>query len=52
MVNVSSGLNNLQLKVDNLDVSMLKTVAVDLKYLRYVVSKEIVKNAMYNKLNT
>ena len=33
LINVSTSLNNLKTKVDNLDVSKLKTVPVDLKKL-------------------
>ena len=51
MVNVQTILNNLKTKVDDLDVENLKTVRVDLKKLRDVVSKEVVKKTMYNKLN-
>ena len=43
---------NLKIKVDDLDAGSLKTVPVDLKKLSDVVSKEVVKNAKFNKLNT
>ena len=51
MVNVPTVLNNLKTKVDDLDVENLKTARVDLKKLKDVVSKEVVKKTMYNKLN-
>ena len=43
---------NLKIKVDDLHAGSLKTVPVDLKKLSDVVSKEVVKNAKFNKLNT
>ena len=52
LVNVPTGRNNLQTKVDNLDVDKLKTASIDLKKLSDVVSKEVVKNTKFNKLNT
>ena len=50
MVNVPTGLNNLKTKLDDLGVDELKTVPVDLKKLNDVVSKEVVKKTVYNKL--
>ena len=35
-----------------LEVGKLKTVPIDLKKLRDVASKEVVKNTVYSKLNT
>ena len=52
LVNVSTGLNNLKKKVDDLDVGKLKVVSVDLKNLTAVVSKNVVKDTKFNKLNT
>ena len=52
LVNVLTDLNNLKIKEDDLDVGKLKTVSIDLKRLDDVVSKEVVKKAVYNKLNT
>ena len=49
-VNVTTSLNNLKTKVDNLDVSKLKTVPVDLKKLSDVVGNEVVKNTKSNTL--
>ena len=51
MVNVPSGFNNLKTKVDDLDVSKLKTVPVDLNKLNVVVSKEEVKNTKFSEAN-
>ena len=51
LVNVPSGLNNLKTKVDDLDVDKLKTVPVDFKKLSDAVSKEVVENKIFNKLN-
>ena len=47
-VNVTTSLNNLKTKVDNLDVGKLKTVPVDLKKL----GNEVVKNTKSNTLKT
>lgn len=51
MVNFSTGLNNLKTKVDDSDVNKLKTVPVDFEKLSYVVSREVVKNTEFTKLN-
>ena len=45
-------MNNLKTKVDDLDVGELKTVPIDLKQFRDAVSKEVVKKAVDNKVNT
>ena len=37
-------MNNLKIKVDDLDIGKLKTVPADLKKLSDVVDNEIVKN--------
>ena len=42
MVNVLTSLNNSKTKVDELDVSKLKTVHADLKKVRDVVDKQVV----------
>ena len=52
MANVSTSLNNLKAKVDDLDVGKLKTVPIDLKKLSDVVDKEVVKKTVYNTINT
>ena len=52
MVNVLTALSNFKTKVDNLDVDKLKTVPIDLKKLTDVMSKEVVKKTVYNKVNT
>ena len=44
LVNVSTSLYNLKIRVDDLDIH-------DLKNLRDVVNKEVVKNTKFNKLN-
>ena len=45
LVNVSTSLNNLKTKVDDLAVGELKTAPVDLKKLNDVVNKEVVKKS-------
>ena len=52
LVNVLTGLDNLIIEVEDLDVDKLKTFPVDLKELGVVVSKEVVKNSKFNKLNS
>ena len=52
MVNVPTALNNLKIKLDDLDVGKLKTVTIDLKKLSDVVANEVVKNAKFNTLKT
>ena len=53
MVNVSSRLNNLLTKVDDLDDDgKLKIVFVGWKRSRDVLSKYVLKETMYIKLNT
>ena len=51
LADVSTHLNNLRTKVDDLDVGELKTVPIDLKKLSNVASKEVVKNTKFNTLN-
>ena len=48
-MNVSTSLNNLKTKVDELDVGKLKTVPIDLKKLSDAVDNDVVKNT---KLDT
>ena len=43
-------MNNLNRKVDDLDVGKLKTVPVDLEKLSDVVDNEVVKNIKFNTL--
>ena len=52
LVNVTTSLNNLKTKVDDLDFSKLKTVPVDLKKLIDVVDNEVIKNTKFNTLKT
>ena len=52
LINVSTNLNNVKTKVDNLDVSKLKTVPVDLKKFSDAVDNEVVKNTRFNILKT
>ena len=51
MVNRPTSLNNLKTKLDDLDVVQMKTVPVNLLKLSDVVSKVVVKNRKFNKLN-
>ena len=51
-MNVPTSLNNLKTKVDDLDVSKLKTVPIDSKKLSDVVTNEFAKNVIFNTLNT
>ena len=52
LVNVLTGLDNLRIEVEDLDVDKLDTFPVDLEELGVVVSKEVVKNSKFNKLNS
>ena len=45
-------MKNLKTKVDDLDVSKLKTVPIFLKKLSHVVDIEVVKNTKFNALTT
>ena len=47
-----TSLNSLKAKVDDLDVSKLKNVPVDLKKLSDVVDNKVVENTKFNILNT
>ena len=52
LANVPNALNNLKTKVEDLNVDKLKTVHIVFQRLSDVVSKEVVKNTKFNKLNT
>ena len=45
-------MNNLETKVDDLDVGKLKTVPVELKKTSDVVDNEVAKNTKFNTLKT
>ena len=45
MVNVPTGLINLKINVDDLDVGKSKTIPVDLKLLSDIVNNEFIKNS-------
>ena len=45
-------MNNLNIKVGDLDVGKLKTVPVDLKKLSNLVDNKVVKNTKFNILKT
>ena len=51
LVKFSTGFNNLNTKVDDLDVGNLKTVPKDFKKLSDVVDEEVVKNTKFKTLN-
>ena len=51
-VNVPTSLNNLETKVDDLDVGELKSISVELKNLSDVEVNEVVKNTKFDKLKT
>ena len=50
LVNVGTSLNKLKTKANDLHVSKLETVPVDLKKLSVIVDNEVVKNLKYNIL--
>ena len=52
LVNIPTGLNSFKTKEGNFYVDKLNTVPVDLKKLSDLVSKEVLKKTVYNKLNT
>ena len=52
MVNVTTSLNNLKTKLDDLDIGKLKTAHIDLKTLSDIVDNEVVKNTKFNTLKT
>ena len=49
--NVSTGLNNLKTKVNDLDVVKMKTVPLDLKKLSDLLDNEIAENTLKKKVN-
>ena len=49
--NVSTGLNNLKTKVNDLDIVKMKTVPVDLKKLSDLLDNEIAENTLKKKVN-
>ena len=51
LINVPTSLNNLKIKVHDLDVSKLKTVP-GLKRLNDLVDNRVVKNTKFNTLKT
>ena len=52
LTNVSTNLNNLKTKVNDLDVGKSKSVPADLKKLSDVVDNKVVKNMKFNTLET
>ena len=52
LINVTTSLNNLKTKVDDLDVDKLKTVPVDVKKVSDVADNKVVKNTKFNTLKT
>ena len=52
LVNIITGLDNLKTEVEDLGDDKLKTFPVGLEELSDVVSKEVVKNSKFNKLNS
>ena len=51
LTNVPISSNKSKTNADDLDVGKFKTFSVDLKKLRGVVDKEVVKNTKFNTLN-
>ena len=52
LINVTSSLNNLKTKIDDLGVAKLKTVSVDLTKLSDIMDNKVVKNTRFNTLKT
>ena len=52
MVSVPNNLNNWKRKVHGLDVEKLTAVLVDFKKVNDIVSKEVVKDTKFSKLDT
>ena len=50
LTNVSTNLNNLKTKVNDLDVGKSKSVPADLEKLSDVVHNKVVKNTKFNTL--
>ena len=52
LVNEPTSLNNLKTKVDDLDVSELKTATKDSEKISDVVNKDVFTNTKFNTLKT
>ena len=52
LVNVSTSLNNLKTKVDDLDIGKLKSFLVDLKKISDIIDKKVDKNTKFNTMKT
>ena len=52
LANFPTGVNNLKIKVNDLDVGKLKTIPVDLKKSSVLLDNEVVKNTKFNTLKT
>ena len=52
LTNISTNLNNLKTKVNDLDVGKSKSVPADLEKLSDVVHNKVVKNTKFNTLET
>ena len=52
LINIPTSLNNLKIKVNDIDVGKLKAVPLDLKKLINVVDNEVVKNTKVNRRKT
>ena len=52
LINIPTSLNNLKIKVNDIDVGKLKAVPLDLKKLINVVENEVVKNTKLNRRKT
>ena len=52
LVKILTGLNDLNEKVDDLDVGKLKNVPKDFKKVSYVVDQKVDKNTKLSTLNT
>ena len=52
LTNVSTNLNNLKTKVNDLDVGKSKSVPADLEKLSDVVHNKVVKNTKFSTLET
>ena len=52
LVNIPTSLNNLEIKVDDLDAGKFKTAPISSKKLSDVVKNELVKNTKFNTLKT
>ena len=52
LINIPTSLNNLKIKVNDINVGKLKAVPLDLKKLINVVDNEVVKNTKLNRRKT